>query len=138
MSKCDTTLHVNQGTPPEAKLLQEALRELGVHLQIVDLKAGADINEEVFTSIERADAFMVFGTSNYGEKTSNLACTYFESEFARNKGMPTILLRMIPWDQQFDHLQGRVLFGLNQLTLAWMSGEPMPDGLAQQVADALK
>ena len=59
---------------PEALQLRDALRERGVHLKIVELTAGADINEEVFESIEHAEAFLVFGTSNYGEKTPNPAC----------------------------------------------------------------
>ena len=53
------------------------------YLQIVDLKAGADINDEEFKSIERADAFLVFGPANYVGKTENPAYIYFESEFAR-------------------------------------------------------
>ena len=103
---------------PEAIELRDALNERGVHLKIVELTAGADINQEVFESIEHAEAFMVFGTSNYGEKTPNPACTYFESEYARNAGKKMILLRMIPWEQPFDHLQARVMFGMNSLALS--------------------
>ncbi len=109
---------------PEAIELREALKERGVHLKIVELTAGADINQEVFESIEHAEAFMVFGTSNYGEKTANPACTYFESEYARNAGKKMILLRMIPWEQTFDHLQARVMFGMNSLALSWMEEAP--------------
>ena len=116
---------------PEAIELREALKERGVHLKIVELTAGADINHEVFESIEHAEAFMVFGTSNYGEKTSNPACTYFESEYARNAGKKMILLRMIPWEQTFDHLQARVMFGMNSLQLGWMEEAPMPGDLVE-------
>ena len=122
---------------PEAIELREALKERGVHLKIVELTAGADINQEVFESIEHAEAFMVFGTSNYGEKTPNPACTYFESEYARNAGKKMILLRMIPWEQQFDHLQARVMFGMNSLALSWMEGTPMPEGLVDDIMAAL-
>ena len=65
---------VNGQALPEALQLRDALQERGVHLKIVELTAGADINEEVFESIEHAEAFLVFGTSNYGEKTPNPAC----------------------------------------------------------------
>ena len=114
---------------PEAIELRDALKERGVHLKIVELTAGADINQEVFESIERAEAFMVFGTSNYGEKTPNPACTYFESEYARNAGKKMILLRMIPWGAQFEHLQGRIIFGMNELVLTWIEEESMPETL---------
>jgi len=123
---------------PEAIELRVALEERGVHLKIVELTAGADINQEVFESIEHAEAFMVFGTSNYGEKTPNPACTYFESEYARNAGKKMILLRMIPWEQQFDHLQARVMFGMNSLVLSWMEEMPMPEDLVDSIVAALE
>ena len=123
---------------PEAIELREALKERGVHLKIVELTAGADINQEVFESIEHAEAFMVFGTSNYGEKTPNPACTYFESEYARNAGKKMILLRMIPWDASFDHLQARVMFGMNSLVLSWMEEMPMPGDLVDSIVAALE
>ena len=123
---------------PEAIELREALKERGVHLKIVELTAGADINQEVFYSIEHAEAFMVFGTSNYGEKTPNPACTYFESEYARNAGKKMILLRMIPWEQTFDHLQARVMFGMNSLALSWMEEAPMPGDLVDGIVAALE
>lgn len=119
--------------PPEATQLQTALRACDTELIIVDLQPGDDINESVFQSIEQADAFLVFGTSGYGEKTQNPACTYWESEFARNAGKKIILLRMIPWGQEFDHLQARVMFGMNELTLSWIQGTPMPETLVENI-----
>ena len=46
---------------PEAVKLREELEKQKVFLKIVELNAGADINQEVFESIEQAGAFMVFG-----------------------------------------------------------------------------
>ena len=40
-----------------------------------------------------------------------------------------ILLRMIPWGAQFEHLQGRIIFGMNELVLTWVEEEPMPETL---------
>ena len=57
------------------------------------------------------------------------SCTYFESEYARNAGKKMILLRMIPWGAQFEHLQGRIIFGMNELVLTWVEEEPMPETL---------
>ena len=123
---------------PEAIELREALKKRGVHVKIVELAAGADINQEVFESIEHAEAIMVFGTSNYGEKTANPACTYFESEYARNAGKKMILLRMIPWESKFDHMQARVMFGMNSLVLSWMEETPMPGDLVDGIVAALE
>ena len=109
-----------------------------LHDQILATFACCTPTSEVFESIEHAEAFMVFGTSNYGEKTPNPACTYFESEYARNAGKKMILLRMIPWDQQFDHLQARVMFGMNSLVLSWMEEMPMPEDLVDSIVAALE
>jgi len=122
--------------PPEARALQSALRQRGVDLQIIDMRAGDDISEAVFTGIREADAVVVFGTADYGEKTSNPACTYFEAAYAQNKKKQMILLRMIPWEEDYQHIKADQLFNLNMLTLSWLPGTPMPDGLDTQVAHA--
>ena len=115
---------------PEALILRDALQARGVFLKIVELAPGADINEEVFQSIEQASAFLVFGTANYGEKTANPACTYYESEFARNSGKKIILLRMIPFDAQFQHMQARVMFGMSDLVPSWMEEMAISEDIA--------
>ena len=101
------------------------------------MRAGDDISHAVFTGIREADAFVVFGTAGYGEKTANPACTYFEAEFAQNKKKQMILLRMIPWEEDYQHIKADQLFNLNMLTLTWLSGTPMPEGLEVKVADAV-
>ena len=49
-----------------------------------------------------------------------------------------ILLRMISWDMRFEHLQARVLFGMNDLVLSWMEEAPMPETLPDDIAAALQ
>ena len=53
------------------------------------------------------------------------------------QGKKTILLRMIAWEDDFDELSARVLFGRNELTLSWGLGEPMPAGLVDDIMKAL-
>lgn len=48
-----------------------------------------------------------------------------------------ILLRMIPWGQHFEHLQARVVFGMNKLTLYWEPGTPLPADVVPQIVAAL-
>ena len=43
----------------------------------------------------------------------------------------------IPWDEQFDHETGRVLFGSNLLALTWIKGEAMPGDLVEEVLRGL-
>ena len=123
--------------PPEARLLFAALQAVGLYLKIVDMKAGQDIDKEVYEWIEHCHAFLVFGTKHYGEDTGNSACTYNEVKFAQAKRKNIILLRMIPWEDEFEELQARVLFNRNMLTLEWQQGQPMPTSLVGELLKAM-
>jgi hypothetical protein len=125
--------------PPEALRLKAALHLRGVELLIIDMTAGGDIDTSVFEGIERANSFLVFGTSHYGEDTGNPASTFFESKYALDRNKRIILLRMIPFDQDFDHLQARVMFGQNRLELCWEAGAPhMSDTLVDDIVRAIE
>jgi hypothetical protein len=123
--------------PDEARQLQRELAKAGLIMHIVEMQAGADISDEVFEWIEHADTFLVFGTQHYGEDTGNPASSCAEAKYAQNQGKRMILIRMIPWEQEFEHLQARVMFGMNRLTLEWQLGEPMPLTLSHQIVNAL-
>ena len=123
--------------PLEARLLFAALQAAGVHLKVVDMRAGQDIDKEVYEWIEHCHAFLAFGTKNYGEDTGNSACTYNEVKFAQAKKKNIILLRMIPWEQEFEELQARVLFNRNMLTLEWQQGQTMPPSLVGEILKAM-
>lgn len=94
--------------------------------------------------MERCGAFLVFGTSDYGADTGNPASTHHEVQYWLNeckmmdKSRKTILLRMTPWEQRFDNLTARVLFGQNEFTLPWLLGEPMPSDLVGNIVKALE
>ena len=103
--------------PVAAEELQAALEQRRVAMQIINMKAGGDIDAAVFEGIEHCDTFIVFGSMKYGENTGNPACTYNECKFAQSKQKRIILIRMIPFDQEFEQLQARVIFGLNTLEL---------------------
>lgn len=64
--------------------------------------------------------------------------TFYESKFAMDRNKHIILLRMIDFEQEFEHLQARVMFGLNKLSLFWLPGEPMPDTLVDKIVDAVQ
>ena len=124
--------------PVEARMLFAALQAAGVYLKIVDMRAGQDIDKEVYEWIEHCHAFLAFGTKNYGEDTGNSACTYNEVKFAQAKKKSIILLRMIPWEAEFEELQARVLFNRNMLTLEWQQGQPMPTSLVGEILKAME
>eukprot|EP01043_Picozoa_sp_COSAG02_P012976 COSAG02_NODE_512_length_20850_cov_4.993302_10_plen_651_part_00 len=123
--------------PDEARMLFAALQAAGVYLKIVDMKAGQDIDKEVYEWIEHCHAFLAFGTKNYGEDTGNSACTYNEVKFAQAKKKNIVLLRMIPWEAEFEELQARVLFNRNMLTLEWQQGHAMPPSLVGEILKAM-
>lgn len=123
--------------PPMARALATALQEYGLTLTIVDVKAGEDIDKAVFRGIEEADSFLVFGSANYGKDTGNQASTFYEHKHAFAQKKKIILIRMIPWTEQFEEQQARVIFGQNRLQLEWQVGQPMPTDLASKIAEAV-
>eukprot|EP01043_Picozoa_sp_COSAG02_P011565 COSAG02_NODE_428_length_22489_cov_4.690219_1_plen_849_part_00 len=117
--------------------LQAAMDEDGVDMRIIDMAAGGDIDREVFSAIEYASTFIVFGSMKYGEDTGNQACTYYEHKHAKSEKKKIILIRMIPWDQKHEELQGRVIFGANKLALYWEVGTPMPSDLSVKIMESM-
>eukprot|EP01047_Picozoa_sp_COSAG01_P077265 COSAG01_NODE_13854_length_1526_cov_5.946741_1_plen_317_part_01 len=122
---------------PMAKELQGALTQRGAPPKIIDMMAGGDIDAAVQRGIEASDTFVIFGSAKYGENTGNMACTYYESKFAWDRKKRIILIRMIPFDQEFEFEQARFLFGLNMLVIPWLIGTPMPADLPDQILRAM-
>jgi len=144
--------------PPMATQLQAALMPKGIEGKIINMTAGGDIDTAVFGQIEACDTFVVFGSAkyaplfptqiyrppdgcralrSYGEDTGNPACTFNEAKFAQTNGKQIILIRMIPFDQKFEQLMARQMFGLNKLELFWQVGTPMPSDLADKIVEAV-
>ena len=122
----------------EATFLQRELQNRGYKLCIIDMRSGEDIDEKVFSTIEHCDTFLVFGTHDYGENTGNSASTYEESKNAMNTpGKKIIPLRMIPFNQEFKHLQARVIFRKNLMFSTWIEGQPMPTNVVDDILNAI-
>eukprot|EP01043_Picozoa_sp_COSAG02_P015626 COSAG02_NODE_670_length_18676_cov_29.852029_1_plen_399_part_10 len=132
------SLRFDDVVPAEAEKLRVVLEARGVSLQIVNMKGGGDIDAAVQHGIKSCDTFIIFGTAKYGENTGNMACTYYESKFAWDQKKRIILIRMIPFDQQYEFEQAQFLFGLNLLVLPWMLGAPMPSDLADKIVEAME
>ena len=43
----------------------------------------------------------------------------------------------IQWGEEFEHEAAREVFGANLLVLTWIKGEPMPDGLVDEILRGL-
>ena len=126
------------GVVSMAEELQGAMVRKGAKAQIVNMAAGGDIDTTVFEGIERASTFVVFGSAGYGEDTGNQACTYYEYKHAFALKKRIVLLRLIPFDQEFDNLQARVIFNANKLVIPWMLGTPMPADLVDKIVEAME
>jgi hypothetical protein len=98
--------------PGHAQELKHGMNELGADMNIINMAGGGDIDLAVQEGILEADAFIVFGSAKYGEDTGNAACTYYESKFAQSQRKKIILIRMIPFDEEFVFPQAKFMFGL--------------------------
>merc|ERR1711939_1181689 len=99
----------------------------GIHLHIIAPLPGESIDAAVFETMAKCDAFLAMATKDYGADTGNTASTFHEVRTWKEKyqveNKPLIPLRMIPWDEEFDHETARTLFGSNLLALTWIKGE---------------
>jgi hypothetical protein len=134
---CSLRYDARHGVVPMAQELQAAMAARGTALQITDMAAGGDIDTKIFGSIERTDTFIVFGSAHYGEDTGNQSCTFYEYKHAFALKKNIILIRMIPFNQEFEELQARVIFNANKLVIPWMLGTPMPADLPDQIEEAM-
>jgi hypothetical protein len=123
--------------PLEAAKLAAGMAKRGASLEIINMVGGGDIDAAVINGIEHCDTFIVFGSMKYGEDTGNAACTYYESKYAQDQKKRIILIRMIPFEEQFEFPQARFMFGLNKLVIPWMLGTPMPANLVDQILEAM-
>eukprot|EP01043_Picozoa_sp_COSAG02_P069170 COSAG02_NODE_11750_length_1662_cov_1.015355_1_plen_460_part_10 len=125
--------------PKQAQKLQAALEaDYGVSLEIINMVGGGDIDAAVQSGIKHCDTFVIFGSAKYGENTGNMACTYYESKFAWNQGKRIVLIRMIPFGEQFQFEQAQFMFGLNLLEIPWMLDDDMPADLPAEIAKAME
>ena len=46
-------------------------------------------------------------------------------------------MAQIPWGEEFTFSAARELFGSNLLTLTWIKGESLPDGLVDDILKAI-
>ena len=71
----------------------------GVHLHIITPKPGESIDNAVFDTMARCDAFLAMATNDYGADTGNTASTFHELRTWRQEylpnGKPLIPLRMV-------------------------------------------
>jgi hypothetical protein len=124
--------------PLEAAKLAAGMAKRGASLEIINMVGGGDIDAAVIDGIEHCDTFIVFGSMKYGEDTGNAACTYYESKYAQDQKKRIILIRMIPFGEQFEHPQARFMFGLNKLVIPWVLGTPMPHDLVDKILEAME
>ena len=45
---------------------------------------------------------------------------------------------MIPFGEEFEHLQARMLFGMNKFQITWELGKPMPPDLPDRIVEAMQ
>ena len=61
-----------------------------------------------------------------------------EAKFARDRKKRIVLLRMIPFEDDFQTEMARFMFGLNMLELPWLLGTPMPANLPDKIVSAMQ
>ena len=87
----------------EALPLRVALEARGfVVMPALDPLLVMDREKEIFDSIKKCDAFVVFANEHYGEDTGNPMCSYMECKFANRKKKTFAVINMCGGDLDID------------------------------------
>ena len=130
------------GLSTELRLLRDKLALQGVHLHIIAPRPGESIDAAMFGTMAKCDAFLAMSTKDYGAGATPQArstkCARGRRSTIEVDGKPLIPLRMILWDNEFDHDTASALFGANLLALTWIKGESMPGWLVDDILRGLQ
>lgn len=120
----------DHGPMNEAKQLQQLLKEYQINACIVDAENAEDVELLVSSSIAQSKLVVIFGTRDYGTKTTINYSTHNELTFVINERKPFFLIKMCG---EFDDSTTRFRLPSSIKYDEWNIGQPVPDGLLEKI-----
>ena len=77
-----------------AREIEKQLKALGVNTYMVDSSAGDDFGTMVMKGLANMDVMVAVCYDDYGEKTANMYCTYYELKKCFEGEVPMIPVRL--------------------------------------------
>ncbi len=134
----------------KARELHQALRsdEIGLkNVNMVDASAGEDFSIMTLTGLYNMETMIAFSFEDYGQKTTNMSCSFYELRFAHNEGKNILPIKLCEeWPPKpHDHdggmvsmAQNRMVFHPGLLYLDWSSKQWDALECAKQVKESIQ
>ena len=102
------------GAQIEIEWMRQMLEALGIIVYPSKSPDGIDRMDDIAEGVANCDAFVVFGTPNYGEDTGNPKSSFNEFKYAKAEGKTMAWLNMNGGKMGFSKLKGQatIMMGL--------------------------
>ena len=117
--------------------MRQMLEPLGIIVYPSESPDGIDRMDDVAEGVANCDAFVVFGTPNYGEDTGNPMCSFNEFKYAKAEGKTMAWINMNDGKMDFSNLKGQATIKMGLQGVIYRMWE-QNDAMVQWVANMAK
>jgi hypothetical protein len=119
----------------EAEELQQQLTARGVRAFICDVAPGGNLHTVIASAMDKCKLVIILASETYGRATNNLFDTSKELAFVISENKPFFLIKMC---DRWAEATTRMVLGATTMYTYWGAGEPMPDGMVDDVLSKLE
>jgi hypothetical protein len=125
------------GADEEIAWMRQQLEAQGVIVVPTASPDGIDRMDDIAEGVANCDAFVVFGTANYGENTGNPMCSFNEFNYAKAEGKTMAWINMNGGKMEFNELKGQATIMMGLQGVIYKMWE-QNDAMVQWVANMAK
>ena len=120
----------------QALALKAALEAMGYVVFLSDVKAGGNLQRVIGRALLDARLCIILATKTYGKETNGLFDTGAEMNFIIGKKKPYYLVRMIPFDEEFEEVSTSMAFPPTIMFKMWIPEPRDPDDTIEAAVKA--
>jgi hypothetical protein len=117
----------------EALALKAALEANGHRVFLSDVSPGGDLQTAISHALSRCKLAVILATRTYGARTNGLFDTSNEMNFIIGRRKAYYLVRMIPFEEEWEEPATTMAFPPSIMFKLWLPGTPMADGTVEEI-----
>jgi len=117
----------------EALALKAALEVNGHRVFLSDVSPGGDLQTAISHALSRCKLAVILATRTYGARTNGLFDTSNEMNFIIGRRKAYYLVRMIPFEEEWEEPATTMAFPPSIMFKLWLPGTPMADGTVEEI-----
>ena len=123
----------------EAMELQRLLQSRGLRVfgPLDEHLPGDNIVDKTVAAFEGSRLVIMMASRTYGREGSTWYTTFAEMTYTIALRKPFFLIRMIPWETEFEEASTQLTLTNDIMAVVWLPGTPMPAQLVEQVLEKL-